>query len=129
MALLRLGNHSFEIIGLNYQSLSRTTTAHWVPIARFGGKAAKQFTGKGADDKATISGLLFPEEFGGREEYEAIRLTQGQGRPVMMVGFGANGAGRIFGKVCIETVSDTQDYISPNGQGKKQQFSIQISPY
>lgn len=129
MALLRLGPHTFEIIGLNYQSLERTTTANWVAINRFGGKAAKQFTGKGADDSGTISGLIFNEEFGGRAQYEAIRLTQGIGIPVMMVGFGTSGAGRIFGLVCIDVVSDDQEYIAWNGEGKKLEFSIEISPY
>ena len=87
--LLVLGPHVFEILPLNYQSLDRTTSATWASIPRFGGRAAKQFTGLGADDLTTISGLMFPEEFGGRGQYEAIRATQGLGIPVMMLGFGA----------------------------------------
>lgn len=119
----------FKIIGLNYQKLERTATVNWAVIPRYGGKVAKQFTGKGGGDGTTITGLIFDEEFGGRAEYEAIYATQGQGRPVMMVGFGAQSSGNIFGLVCIEVVSDTQEYIGTGGQGKKLEFSIEVSPY
>lgn len=126
--LLALGPHQFEIIGLNYQSLQRETKAHWASIERFGGYAARQFTGLGPDS-TTISGLLFPDELGGWNEYEAIRATQAQGRAVMMVGFGANASGRVFGRVVIESISDTQDHINRRGIGRQMQFSINVAPY
>lgn len=127
--LLVLGPHVFEILPLNYQQLERTTTANWASIPRFGGRAARQFTGYGGGDGLTISGLMFPEEFGGRARFEAIRATQGLGIPFMMAGLGAITGGRIFGLVCIETVSDTQTHIAPNGQGRVLDFSIEVSPY
>lgn len=127
--LLILGPHIFEILPLNYQELDRTTTANWVSVSRFGGRAARQFTGFGEGDNLTISGVLFPEEFGGRAKYEAIRATQSLGIPIMMVGLGAITGARVFGLVCIETVSDTQTHIAPNGQGRVLKFSIDVSPY
>jgi len=128
-ALLALGPHIFEILPLNYQELDRTSTAAWASIPRFGGRAARQFTGLGEGDGMTISGVIFPEEFGGRAQYEAIRFTQGLGVPLMMVGLGAVTGARIFGLVCVESVSDTQTHIAPNGQGRVLDFSIDVTPY
>lgn len=127
-ALLSLGQSVFQIIGLNYQKLSTQTTANWAAIERFGGQSARQFTGLGPDS-TTIDGLLFPDELGGRGQYEAIRRTQGRGRPVMMIGFGANSSGKIFGNVVIEEVSDTQTHIARHGGGKMLEFSITVAPY
>ncbi len=127
--LMALGPHIFEILPLNYQELERTTSVTWASVPRFGGYAARQFTGLGADDSTVISGLMFPEEFGGRGRYEAIRGTQGLGVPVMMIGFGTLSLARVFGLVCIETVSDIQSHIAPNGQGRVLDFTIEVSPY
>lgn len=126
-ALLGLGPHVFTIIGLNYQQLERETTATWATIERFGGQAARQFTGLGPDS-TTINGLLFPDELGGRGGYEAIRASQSAGRPLMMIGFGANAMGRVFGRIVLETVSDTQTHIGRDGQGKMVEFSVTVSP-
>jgi len=128
MALLALGPHIFEIVGLNYQKLERESQAVWPAIKRFGGHAARQFTGLGPDSQ-TVNGLLFPDEFGGRGEYEAIRATQSRGSPVMMVGFSGATLGRVFGLVIIETVSDTQFHIDRSGAGKQLEFSVTVSPY
>ncbi len=81
------------------------------------------------DDELTLSGLLFPEEFGGRDEYEQIAGTLLTGKPVMMVGFGVATAGRVFGQVVIEEISDGQDYIGPDGAGQRLSFDILVSPY
>jgi len=127
-ALLALGPHIFEILPLNYQQIERETRAEWASIARFGARSARQFTGLG-DDSLTISGLIFPEEFGGRSDYEAIRLTQAAGIPLMMAGMGASTTARIFGLVVVLSVSDTQTSIGPDGQGRVLEFSVEVAPY
>jgi hypothetical protein len=126
--LLALGDHIFEILPLNYQRIERETVAKWPAIARFGQRAARQFTGLG-EDQLVISGLMCPEEFGGRDEYEAIRVTQGAGQPVMMAGMASWSSARIFGRVVILTVSDAQHEIAPNGQGQILEFSVTVAPY
>lgn len=127
-ALLALGPHIFEILPLNYQRLERETNAVWASVPRFGAEAARQFTGLG-DDSFRIDGLLFPHEFGGRAEYEAIRATQRSGLPVMMAGLGTATAVRIFGLVVILNVSDEQTHIGRDGQGRVLSFSIELAPY
>lgn len=129
MPLLALGPHKFEIAPLNFQSIERNTIAKWPAIARFGGAPGRQFTGFG-EDTIKISGLLFPDELGGREEFEEIRATQKAARPVTMLGWiGLDGtAARVFGRVVILQVSDTQTYINHAGAGRKLSFDVEIAP-
>lgn len=129
MALLSLGPHVFEIAPLNFQSIERSTEAKWPAIARFGNAPGRQFTGYG-EDRITISGLLFPDELGGRAEFEAIRATQRAARPVTMLGWaGAGIAARIFGLVVILSVSDSQTSINRDGVGRRLSYDIDVAPF
>ncbi|MEN5297866.1 phage tail protein [Brucella sp. TWI559] len=130
MPLLALGPHVFEIAPLNFQEIERTTEALWPTISRFGGRPGRQFTGYG-DDSVTISGLLYPDEVGGRAEYEAIRTTQAAARPVLMLGWatGLSMAASLFGRVVILSVQDTQSIINRQGYGRKIEFSLEVAPY
>ncbi|MEN5279275.1 phage tail protein [Brucella sp. TWI432] len=128
--LLALGPHIFEIAPLNFQQLERSTEALWPSISRFGGRPGRQFTGYG-DDSMTISGLLFPDEVGGKAEFEAIRVTQAAAQPVTMMGWaiGMSMAANLFGRVVILNVQDTQSAINRQGYGRKIEFSIEVAPY
>ncbi|WP_273794364.1 phage tail protein [Brucella intermedia] len=128
--LLALGPHIFEIAPLNFQQIERSTEALWPSISRFGGRPGRQFTGYG-DDRLTITGLLFPDEMGGRAEYEAIRATQAAARPILMLGWatGLSMAATLFGRVVILNVQDTQSLINRQGFGRKIEFSIEVAPF
>ncbi len=128
--LLALGPHIFEIAPLNFQQIERSTEALWPSISRFGGRPGRQFTGYG-DDRLTITGLLFPDEMGGRAEYEAIRVTQAAANPVLMLGWatGLSMAATLFGRVVILNVQDTQSVINRQGFGRKIEFSIEVAPF
>ncbi|HOV04217.1 MAG TPA: phage tail protein [Hyphomicrobiales bacterium] len=128
MPLLALGPHIFEIAPLNFQQIERETEALWPAIPRFGGRPGAQSVGFG-EGRMTISGLLFPDEFGGRAEFEAIRETQGKRRPVMMLGWATTGAARVFGRVVILKVSDSQTAINAMGLGRRLSFSIEVKPH
>lgn len=129
MPLLALGPHMFEIAPLNFQQIERSTEALWPTISRFGGRPGRQFTGYG-DDRLTISGLLFPDEMGGRAEYEAIRVTQAAAQPVLMLGWATGlSAASVFGRVVILSVKDTQSLINRQGFGRKIEFSIEVAPF
>ena len=128
--LLALGPHVFEIAPLNFQEIERSTKTLWPTISRFGGRPGRQFTGYG-EDSITITGLLFPDEMGGRDEYEAIRVTQAAAKPVLMLGWatGSSMAANLFGRVVILNVQDTQSIINRQGFGLKIEFSIDVAPY
>ncbi len=85
MPLLALGSHKFEIAPMSFQQLEDETIAEWKSIGRFGGRPGWQFTAFG-EDPIRISGLLYPDELGGRDAIDALRETQRQKAPVLMVG-------------------------------------------
>ena len=126
-SLLRLGPHRFEILGLNFQDLVRETEVKWPVIARFGGKPNRQMTGEG-ENPAKISGLLYPDDFGGREQLEALRATQLIKRPVTMAGWAAGTRVRVWGKVVILKIDDKQGIINERGQGRKVKFDVSVAP-
>lgn len=126
--LLSLGPHIFQIDSLNFQRLRRRTEINAPEIARFGSMSATQFTGR-KRGSVTISGLLFPDEFNDREEYEALRQTQAAGQPVVMTGWavGTGTAAEVFGLVLILSVEDEQDRISRSGKGQRLSYTIELA--
>ncbi|WP_235912042.1 phage tail protein [Mesorhizobium xinjiangense] len=128
--LLALGPHVFEIAPLNFQEIERQTEAHWPAIARFGNRPGRQFTGYG-EDMIRIYGLLYPDELGGREEFEAIRTTQAAARPVLMIGWSVSSStkAKVFGRVVILRVSDRQSSINRSGYGRRLEFDIEVAPF
>ena len=127
--LLSLGPHIFEIAPLNFQEITRLTEAKWPTVPRFGQAPGRQFTGFG-EDPITISGLLYPEELGGRQELEAVRLTQRAARPVIMMGWSSliTTAALVYGRVVILNVEDEQTSINRQGHGRRIEFSIEVAP-
>ncbi len=127
--LLALGPHIFQTTELNFQELKRSTEAKWPAIARFGGYPGRQFTGFG-DDSIEISGLLFPDEFNDREQFEALRATQRGKRPVTLMGWAVgSGAAEVFGRVVILKVDDTQSRINWRGAGRRIEYSVSLAPF
>lgn len=128
MPLLALGPHIFDIEPLNFQAIDRETTVNWPTIARFGGRPGRQMTGYG-EDPIVISGLLYPDELGGRDEFEAIRSTQQAATPVMMVGWAGDGTrARVYGLVVIISVRDQQTSINRDGFGRRLSYEIEVAP-
>lgn len=126
--LMALGPHVFEVLPLNYQRLERMTEAMWASVPRLGARPSRQFVGLG-DDPLTISGVIFPEEFGGRAEYEAIRLTQTAALPVPLIGYGAGTLGLVWGLVVITMIADSQEEIGRDGSGQVLAYDIEVAPY
>lgn len=123
--LLALGPHIFEVLPLTLQKISERTQINWPANARFGSTSARQFTGLG-EDTLTIEGLLFNEEFGGYEQYLALKLTARAGEPVDLVGWGGSGAyGLIIGAVCILEVGAAHEVIGADGIGRKIAFNVE----
>jgi phage protein U len=122
---LKIGPHGFSILPMSYQTLGTKTGIHLPAINRFGNDDVRQFTGRPSPE-FTIDGLLFPKELGGKDEYDAMRVTQARGQAVMMIGLAAS-IGTSFGRVMIENVSDTQEEIDIDGLGKMVKFSVSIA--
>lgn len=129
MPLLALGPHKFEIAPMSFQQLEDETIAEWKSIGRFGGRPGWQFTGFG-EDPIRISGLLYPDELGGRDAIDALRETQRQKAPVLMVGWSTDerAAAKVFGRVAIRSIRRTQTNIDAFGQGRKIAYDIGLVP-
>ena len=129
-AVLALGPHDFEILPMSLQRIAERTVADWPAIRRFGARAARQFTGLGGEDEMTLEGLIFSAEFGGYEDYLALKATQAAGQPVPLVGWGAGAAyAVVFGLVAITEVGATHEYIGPDGIGRKIGFEVKVAPF
>ena len=77
-----------------------------------------------------MSGLLYPDELGGRAEFEAVRATQKRARPVTMMGWSLEDSSKVevWGQVLILSIRDTQTRLNDRGHGRKLSFEIEVAP-
>jgi len=127
--ILAIGTHIFEIVPLSLQKIEERTRAMWPVVGRFGQTGARQLTGFGEDD-FEVSGLYFNEEFGGHQEYLALKATQRLGQPVDLVGWVAgDGLANVFGTVVILEVGNCHAFIGKGGVGRKSEFSVKLGVF
>nr|WP_274609867.1 phage tail protein [Rhodobium orientis] len=124
-----MGPHIFDIMPLNYQRLEAEVSANWPAIPHFGSRPGAQLTGFG-ENPITISGLLFPQEFGGRTELEAVKTTLSAGKPVSLIGWaGFTGtAASVFGMVVLLRISTSDEEIGQDGLGREVSYEIEVKP-
>lgn len=129
LPLLALGPVVFEILPLSLQRLAEHTRVKWPAIGRFGNQSARQFTGYG-DDSFRIEGLFYNEEWGGFDDYLALKALQRNPEPVDMIGGAAAGSyATVFGPVVILDVGATHEHIGQGGIGRKVTFSVELAPF
>lgn len=127
--ILAIGPHIFEILPLSLQQIEEKTLANWPVIGRFGQGGARQFVGLG-EDEFEVSGLYFNEEFGGHEDYLALKQTQRLGQPVDLLGWAAGGAAaNVFGAVVILEVGNKHSRIGASGIGRRAEFSVKLGVF
>jgi phage protein U len=122
-ALMIIGQHLFQAVGLNGQEIETTTEANWVDVPRFGMVDGAQMHGFSRPEMS-IRGVLFPDQLGGLPDYEALKASQGLGRPLPLLRMGRGFVGFFLGQVTIESISDLESY-----GGKKIAFTIELKGY
>lgn len=129
MPLLALGKCKFEIGKLDLQALDEEIEVKWPAVARFGGRPGRQHTGFG-EDPIHVGGLLYPEEIGGRAEYEKLKATAKAARPVTMVSWSTvmDNEATIWGQYVILRVSGGHTKFGPDGRSRKIAFDVEIAP-
>lgn len=129
MPLLSLGKCKFEIGKLDLQAFDEEVEVKWPAIARFGGRPARQHTGFG-EDPIHLSGLLYPEEIGGRAEYDKLKATARARRPVTLVTWSTelDNEATIWGQFVILRVSGGHTKFGPDGKSRKIAFDTEIAP-
>lgn len=121
---MALGPFGFHALRFGYNGVSRNLTTTWAAIETVGGLNRLQWLG-GEADKATIEGVVFPEEFGGLESLEGVRSAARNGAVLPLVTLGGN----VFGMYVIEGVSEDQRYHDALGRPRKDVFSIELTRY
>lgn len=121
--MLALGMFVFIRQTLPYQSLQRDAAYTWASNKRVGRRNAFQFTGVG-NDTITLSGALYPElTSGGPLSLSALRLMASAGLPWPLV----DGSGMIYGMYIIESVTEIDGELYPDGSPRKIDFTVKLT--
>jgi uncharacterized protein len=122
MPMLQLGEVTFSTSGPHYDKLKHSFKAHWARHKRFGRRDALQATGIGEDD-VHISGTIYLDYYPGFGDLAVFRrMSQ---TPQMLV----SGAGDVFGRWCILSVSNEQTLQDKFGVPGKVTFDLHLSQY
>lgn len=119
-----LGPFAFEAHGFGLTDISRSTDTGWASIQVAGGMNRLQWTG-GDSDSLTITGVLFPQAFGGLASLTGLRATAEAGQPLMFV----NLAGQIFGMYVVENISEERALLDRNGLPLRDAYTIKLKKY
>ncbi|RSZ56160.1 phage tail protein [Massilia atriviolacea] len=119
--MMKLGPYSFGLQTAAYQEFQRITAYTWAAQARFGKLNMLQATGPG-DDGLTLSGVVFPEHFGGTGQLDSLRALAGLQQPQALI----DGRGNMLGQWVIESIDETGSIFAARGVARKQDFSIKL---
>jgi uncharacterized protein len=122
MPMLQLGEVTFSVSGLHYDKLKHSFKAHWARHKRFGRRDAMQATGIGEDD-VHITGTIYLDYYPGFGDLAVFRrMSQ---TPQMLV----SGAGDVFGRWCILSLSNEQTFQDARGVPGKVTFELHLTAY
>ncbi|MDM5178528.1 phage tail protein [Massilia sp. DJPM01] len=119
--MMKLGPYSFGLQTAAYQEFQRSTAYTWAAQARFGKLNTLQPTGPG-EDAFTLTGLIFPEHFGGTGQLDAMRALAELQKPQALI----DGRGNMLGQWVIESIDETGSIFAARGVARKQDFSIKL---
>lgn len=130
LPLLALGPHRFQIDRLNFQKFTEEFGVETASMKHFGHAPGVQVVGF-SDDAKSISGLLFPEEFGDRSDIDAITMTIRAMQPVPLLSWAAGGtfAALVHGRFIIKNIKKDHDYFNSFGQSCRISYSIDVVPF
>ncbi|MEW6258114.1 MAG: phage tail protein [Pseudomonadota bacterium] len=118
---LGLGGFVFTAMGFGYQDIERRHSAPWASLEVVGRPEALQWLGPKSDE-ITISGVLFPAEFGGLGTLEGLHRAMDGGLPLMFV----SRAGRIYGRHVLEEISENRTYHLVDGLPMRLGYSLSL---
>lgn len=121
---IALGSYHFQALGFQMSDLSRDLQTPWAEIDVAMRFDALHWTGP-KSDSVTISGVLFPEEFGGLDALAGIASAARSGRPLTLV----TGAGEVGGKFVVQSISEDWSFIDARGRPRRDAYKIQLKRY
>ena len=121
---IALGSYQFQALGFHMTDLARNLQTPWAELDVAMRFDALHWTGPKADS-VTISGVLFPEEWGGMGSLNGIASAAKSGKPLTLV----TGAGDVGGKFVVESISEDWSYIDARGRPRRDAYKIQMKRY
>lgn len=121
---MMLGDFAFEALGFGYQGIKRKVNTPWVETPVGQRLNPLQWTGP-TSDEVTISGVLFPEEFGGLSQLDGLTQAALAGEELMLVS-GDAAEGVIGGLFTIQSIEEDRSYIDRRGQPRKDVYTISL---
>ena len=118
---MALGPFYFRGHGFGYSGLTGELQTPWAELETAGRLHELQWTGPTAE-VVTISGVLFPREFGGQDTLNGIKLAARSGVPLPLVTAG----GKYFGLQAIQKVSEDRAFIDRVGVPRQNAYSIEV---
>ncbi len=125
--VMMLGGYAFEAHGFGFDGLRRQLDTSWAEIEVAQALNALQWTGP-KSDQVTISGVLFPVEFGGQASLSGLTAAALAGEKLMFVS-GTGAAGQIHGYFTIQSISEDRGFIDRNGSPRRNAYSIDLKRY
>lgn len=122
MQLAALGLFVFSMDTALFDKLDRDRAWRHERTARFGARAASQFTGPG-EDAVTLSGVLVPEIAGQYSAMETIAemADTGEAWPLM------NGRGQVLGIYTIDRLTERRSNLVDDGSARRNEFVIELT--
>ena len=118
---MALGRNFFVAHGFGYTDISRAHDTSWAEIATLGRLDSLQWMGP-KSDAITITGVLFPREFGGMAVLERITDMALSGEAAVLVSLGS----RIFGRFAVQKVAEDRGVHDRLGTPARNQYSIEV---
>ena len=118
---MALGPFMFHAHGFGYTGVGRKLDTSWAEIETAGRFNALQWTGP-RSEVVTITGVLFPKEFGGAGTLESVRLAATSGVPLMLVSLG----GKVFGSHAIQKVDEDRAFHDRFGAPGRNAYTIEV---
>lgn len=119
--LYQLGALAIQVAPFNAHEVSETGEAEYAVKPVVGREPPLEFVGEGGNEM-TISGRLFPGEFGGLTELELLRQMRVSGKPQYLM----RGDGRALGWWAISSVAANSRYLDRRGVGKLIEVTISL---
>lgn len=118
---MALGPFLFRAHGFGYVGLGRKLDTSWAEIETAGRLNELQWTGP-RSETVSITGVLFPQEFGGDGTLDALRLAAKSGLPLMLVSLG----GRVFGRHAVQGIDEDRAFHDRFGTPGRNAYSIEL---
>jgi phage protein U len=119
--VMALGPFKFEAHGFGLTDMKRKQNTSWAEIEVAARLNPLQWTGP-SSETISISGVLFPAEFGGEGTLEGLRLSARIGIPQILVSSG----GKVFGLQAIEKIEDDRGYMNREGAPHRIGYTLEL---